>query len=81
MEPLDMWGIIGLFLDVAFLFSGSDAISRPTLLLTSRPEGIQRSVSGCNVTYFAFYREQCDVAFRLRTRLAERETKAAFACS
>ncbi|KAH7950701.1 hypothetical protein HPB51_028267 [Rhipicephalus microplus] len=80
MEPLDVWGIVGLFLRVAFSFSGCDAFSRPTLL-TFRPEGLQRSESGCNVTYFTFYREQCDAAFRLGTRLAERETKAAFACS
>ncbi|KAL3231860.1 hypothetical protein MRX96_048443 [Rhipicephalus microplus] len=80
MEPLDVWGIVGLFLRVAFSFSGCDAFSRPTLL-TFRPEGLQRSESGCNVTYFTFYREQCDAAFWLGTRLAERETKAAFACS
>ncbi|KAL3215714.1 hypothetical protein MRX96_051314 [Rhipicephalus microplus] len=81
MEPFNVWGIVGLFLGVAFSFSGCDAFSRPTVLLTSRPEALPRSASGCNVTYFAFSREQCDAAFRLGTRLAERKTKAAFACS
>ncbi|KAL1463975.1 hypothetical protein MTO96_043087 [Rhipicephalus appendiculatus] len=76
-----MRGIIGLFLGVAFSLRGSDGVSRPTLLLTSKPEGLQRSEGGCNATYFAYYREQCDAAFRLGTRHAQRETKAAFACS
>ncbi|KAL3252920.1 hypothetical protein MRX96_054728 [Rhipicephalus microplus] len=42
MEPLDVWGIVGLFLRVAFSFSGSAAFSRPTLF-TFTPEGLQQA--------------------------------------